>query len=564
MKNSKKSFWALAIVISILIIGAFIRFVNLTCLPPGIYPDEAMNTTDGLLTAEAGGWKWFYENNQGREGLYINILGYLLHWFGPSLWIVRFFPALMGALTLPAVYWLGVRLIGTFGGLIALSLTAFSYWHLNFSRIGFRALLMTFLLTWTFAFLIEGFFRLISKERKTFPYLFFIVSGLLLGLSLHTYIAVRIVPAVIIVLWVASLIFFWKFRGSILKGGLVFAFFACLSAAPMLWDFYKSPYHFTGRTSNVSVMQSPQMLKDLTKSISLTLASFLFYGDQNWRHNYPYLPLTLPFWGIILLWGVLQGVYYFLKNAFLKIFSSKGKESYLWAYFSWIFLIAWWLFFLLPSVMTNEGLPHALRSIGSLVPTYLLIGYMVERLSKTEFIRKIFIVLTILTAIINVSAYFFLWGKSPSAYSAFEYRLSAIGIYLRDNVPKEPQINFYVVTNQDSFRTDANLPVAMEPIRFFTWEIKDRVDFVLPERVKEKKISIPAKIIITQDNEAVRNEITQKFPQAKENKVKLGWRDTQKVESQEIYFGSSEKECFMKPVKGVEAEFIIYTVSQLP
>jgi len=123
MKNIKTKKWQvfeIAVVIMIFALGAYVRFTGLTCLPPGLYPDEAMNLSDGLKTAETGEWKLFYENNNGREGLYINIIGYLLHWFGPNLWIVRFLPALIGALTLPAIYWLGLRVSGRFGGIMAL------------------------------------------------------------------------------------------------------------------------------------------------------------------------------------------------------------------------------------------------------------------------------------------------------------------------------------------------------------------------------------------------------------------------------------------------------------
>ena len=341
MKN-KKAFWVeFAVVAVILLLGAYVRMTHLTCLPGGIYPDEAMNTTDGLRAAEAGTWPLFYENNNGREGLYISILGYLLHWFGNSLWVVRFLPALVGTLTLPAVNWIGRRASGKFGGIMALGLIAFSYWHLNFSRVGFRALLMVFMLSWAFAFLTEGFWRLVNSKKK--PCWLFAVSGLFFGLSLHTYIAVRIAPAAVAVFFIMMLLFYWDRWKEILKYALITVAFTLIAAAPILYDFIHNPFHFTGRTGNVSLLGTPNFLPLLFKNIGLTLASFLAYGDQNWRHNYPYLPLVLPVWGVVTLLGVGWGIGVFFKEIGKKIAGKAMKDrKRTWEIVVWITLIAWW------------------------------------------------------------------------------------------------------------------------------------------------------------------------------------------------------------------------------
>jgi len=560
--KSPRFFIEFAIVAAIIVLGAYVRMANLTCLPAGIYPDEAMNTTDGLATAEAGGWTLFYENNQGREGLYINILGYLLYWFGPSLWIVRFLPALIGTLTLPAVYWLGRRMCGQFGSLMALGLTAFSYWHINFSRIGFRALLMVFMLAWAFAFLGEGLWRAVYRGQKQTKslrhfvptWIFFAAGGLLLGLSLHTYIAVRIAPAVVAVLFAVTLTFFTDKWKKILLFGIITVLFAALTAAPMLYDFVANPTHFTGRTNNVSVLKSPRMFQDLGKSISLTLASFVAYGDQNWRHNYPYLPLVLPLWGIILFAGVVWGIIVFFKELAKKIVR-KGHRNRdeNWEITVWIFLIAWWGFLLVPSILTNEGLPHALRSIGAIPPTFLLIGFLVNkwvaRTRHARFLRAVFVVLMIISGGLSVYAYFFLWGKNPVAYAAFEYRLSGMGIYLREEIPQEPDTNFYVVTNQDSFLTSADLPVIAEPVRFFTWQYRDRVKFVMPADFDAMQIKLPAKIFLMQDDENVIQSVKSIYPQARFEKIKVGGTGSN-LDFNTKLFAPEGKECFL--TSGIE------------
>lgn len=550
----KKSFWIeIAIVTVILILGAYVRFACLTCLPAGIYPDEAMNTTDGLATAEAGEWELFYENNNGREGLYINILGYLLYWFGNSLWIVRFLPALIGTLTLPAIYWLGRRVSGQYGAIMALGLTAFSYWHLNFSRVGFRALLMVFMLAWAFAFLVEGFWHLYKEKEKS--WIFFAISGLFFGLSLHTYIAVRIAPAVVAAFFILMLLFFWERWREIIKYAFITIIFTFITAAPLIYDFVLNPIHFTGRTSNVSVLNSPDIVMDLAKSVSLTFASFLAFGDQNWRHNFPWIPIVLPIWGIILFIGVGWGIGAFIKQIGKRIVGKGLKDKKrLWDLVVWVFLIVWWGLMLMPSIMTNEGLPHALRSIGAIPPTFILVGFIINKWSKTFKTKAIFALLMILSGIFSVYAYFFLWGQSHQAFGAFDFRTSGIGIYLRDTMPQDPKTNYYFITNQDSFLTDNKTTVMVEPIRFYTWQYRNRLNYYLPDDFDVNQIKLPAKIFMIQDRGEIIESIMKTYPDGQLKKVKIGGQIDDRS-SDPILFAPGNEECFLNSPVEMDAYF---------
>src|SRR3989344_8345251 len=61
------------LLVIILIIASFLRLHNLTELPPGLYPDEAMNGNNAVEALETGNFKAFYPENFGRVGLFINI-----------------------------------------------------------------------------------------------------------------------------------------------------------------------------------------------------------------------------------------------------------------------------------------------------------------------------------------------------------------------------------------------------------------------------------------------------------------------------------------------------------
>jgi len=318
-----------------------------------------------------------------------------------------------------------------------------------------------------------------------------------------------------------------------------------IAAAPILYDFIHNPFHFTGRTGNVSLLGTPNFLPLLFKNIGLTLASFLAYGDQNWRHNYPYLPLVLPVWGVVTLLGVGWGIGVFFKEIGKKIAGKAMKDrKRTWEIVVWITLIAWWGFLLLPSIMTNEGLPHALRSIGAIPPTFLLAGLIIGKWAKTPKSQAIWAGLMVISGIFSVYAYFFLWGQNSNAYGAFDFRTSGIGIYLRDTLPQDPQTNYYFITNQDSFLTDNGTPVMVEPVRFFTWQYRDRLPMIMPDNFDVNQIKLPAKVFMQLDNADIISDIQSKYPNAVLKKVKVGG-ETDDRNSNPILFAPGNEECFL-------------------
>ena len=64
--------------------------------------------------------------------------------------------AVAGVLTVPGLYLLVGALFGDEAGLLSAFLLATSFWHINFSRIGLRAILAPLFLTWAIYLLIKA------------------------------------------------------------------------------------------------------------------------------------------------------------------------------------------------------------------------------------------------------------------------------------------------------------------------------------------------------------------------------------------------------------------------
>src|SRR3990167_4438131 len=132
--NTRKTFLFLLLV---LIIAGFLRLYHITTVPPGLYPDEAMNGNNALQAFSVGdfsaqgarlpdgqgpvsGWKVFYPENNGREGLFINIQALFLKFFGVNEpWVLRLPSAIFGILTVLGIYFLSREMFSVRVGLLS-------------------------------------------------------------------------------------------------------------------------------------------------------------------------------------------------------------------------------------------------------------------------------------------------------------------------------------------------------------------------------------------------------------------------------------------------------------
>lgn len=466
----------------ILIIAAFLRLYNLTPIvggiPAGLYPDEAIDGNNALEALSKlpslDGFKVFYPENNGREGLFMNIqavfLKFLMPFYGnnPEPWMLRIVSALFGILSVLGVYFLAKELFGDKIALLSSFFLAVSFWHINFSRISFRAIMAPFFMVWALYFLLKG----LNSEKYKFAS---IVGGIFLGLGFHSYIAFRAMPLLIIIVW----IFYWiknkdkEFRKKIIISAILFTISALIIFAPLGIYFLKNPADFFGRTAELSITHSATPLRDLGMNIIKTAAMFNFVGDFNWRHNYAGRPEL--FWpvGVMFIAGILSGFYSLFKKKF-----------------PFIILFGWLVVASLPVVVSNEGIPHALRSILLIPAVFIFAGF--GGVWLYEFIKNNIIYNSVLkTKIFEVFAFFLLsllffeayntyfikWGQNPNVQGAFNADYVTIGRQL-NSLPKETPK--YVVVEATGVMV-RGIPMPAQTVMYIT-------DTFLPEKQKEENI----------------------------------------------------------------------------
>jgi 4-amino-4-deoxy-L-arabinose transferase-like glycosyltransferase len=402
-----------------------------------------------------GGYKVFYPENNGREGLFINIQAQFLKLFlslnenQPEPWMLRFPSALFGTLTVLGIFFLGKELFSVQAGILSSFFLATSFWHVMFSRIGFRAIMAPLLLVWGAYFFLKAIRTASTNTNRV--YLYAVSAGVIYGLGFYTYIAYRITP-ILFLLFIP----FFRHEKNFWQLTAVFLGATILVALPIGLYYLANPADFLGRTSQVSVFSSPTPIKDLSLNIVKTLGMFNFQSDFNWRHNDAGKPQLFWLVGIFFIVGIVKMIQ--------RIIKSPREEK-----FPSLFLFSGAILTAMPVVISNEGIPHALRAILMIPSVFLFAGIGASEIYDR--LRKNFWSTTILPASIALllvaeayGSYFVRWGGSPHVPGAFSADYVQLG-YELNALPRD--IPKYVVVRGGGVLVN-EIPMPSQTVMYIT------------------------------------------------------------------------------------------------
>jgi hypothetical protein len=394
----------------VLVVGFWLRLVDLEQYPPGISADEAATVLDAFDLSQSGSYPLYedfgrQEDNPRPEPLYQLLLGFTNTFFGSSIWAYRYVAVLTGLLTLATLYWAVRPLLRSIwpsisitwlhlAALIAVLALAVTISHITLSRTVYRAILQPPLMLLLVGFL----FRAIPRNRLR-DYLW---SSVCLAAAMYTYTAALALPAVL-----ALVSFYLLLRHRTLHALRPFSIsivFLALLLLPVGWRYLDRPSAVFGRVTD---MQSSTV--DWGERLRASVEVLFVQGDGNRQYNVDSVPVLPAFpFNILFVLGLL-----------LLVWKWRSLPSWMLA----LLLVL----SLLPALASTEP-RHGLRIIGLFAVTPLIIA--IGTAALLHFLpahhRWLPVSITVLGLLILVShsnlshtTYFQFWDK-PSAIQVFD------------------------------------------------------------------------------------------------------------------------------------------------
>ncbi len=311
-----KNFKISSLCLPAILIGALLlRVLFLGTIPNGFFTDEASNAYDAYsilhtLRDQYGEFlPWYFKSaNDYREGLYMYLMVPFIKVFGLNPFGARITSAVIGTLTVLIVYHLAKEIFNERIGLLSALFLAILPWHIHFSRVTFRAILVPCLFCLALLFFVK------SLKRPQW----LILSSFLFSINIYTYNSARVfVPLFLLGLAIIYWEHLWKNRYYTLLAFL--AFFVIF--IPQI--FYQLSPEGMARANTVGIQTD--FNKILSDYFSYFNPKFLFFeGDPIPRHKIDKMAGLYEFQIPLLLIGFLGLM--------------REKNYYKWILFLWLVL----------------------------------------------------------------------------------------------------------------------------------------------------------------------------------------------------------------------------------
>ncbi|MDX1688841.1 MAG: glycosyltransferase family 39 protein, partial [Candidatus Promineifilaceae bacterium] len=174
-------------------LGILFRLYRLSSVPAEMTSDHAEKLLD-VYDVLSGRRPIFFPRNTGREMIQFYLTAALIRFTPLTIGhlALKVGTALFGIVTVPLTFLLGKELYGRKVGLLAAFFLAVSHWHVAITRVGLR-------FPFTAAFAVPALYLLVRALKRNGRN-DWLAAGLILGIGLHTYTAMRIVPLLLLLL----------------------------------------------------------------------------------------------------------------------------------------------------------------------------------------------------------------------------------------------------------------------------------------------------------------------------------------------------------------------------
>ncbi len=345
--------------VALLLLAAAFRLIALGTVPPGLHHDEviigqvAKDILNGRLAI-------YFPEGYGHEPLYHYIAAGLFAIGGANEFTLRLTTALLGLLTVAAVYRLARALFGPGVALMTMAWMAVSLWPVFYSRVGLRNLTLPLMISLT------AWMLWLNVKRQTPNVKRWAAAGMVFGLTFYTYQGSRVFPLVFLI-WVAYLaichraVFVRNWRGLVL-----FSIVAALVAAPLAYYLTIVNPQAEARVGNLMGPLQALLAGDPTQVLQLATATagmFTIKGDEVWLYNVSGRPVfPEPVGGTLFYLGLLMTLW-------------RWREP------KYALLLLWLPISLTPAAVTWPA-PNLVRALGALPVVFMFPSIAIQSLAN--------------------------------------------------------------------------------------------------------------------------------------------------------------------------------------
>lgn len=297
--------WPVVALILIMLLAVFFRVYRLDATPAEMTSDHAEKLLD-VNDVLNGMRPIFFPRNTGREAMQFYLTAFLIRVCGIpfGFMALKVGTAIVGILAVLVTFFLARLLFNEKVGLLASLFMATSKWHVSMSRIGLRH---PFGPLWT-ALPMLFVFRAMRYNRRND----FLLAGFFLGAGLHTYIPIRVVPLLIVIVLTIHLLIHrrvWAAGiGKYVQNSILLVIMCALVFLPLGRYMLEEPKMFWSRVLTRSTDaeraipgQGGKIFLDNVKNGFL---AFNVKGDVVWLAQVPGKPLLEVVAGALFVLGL--------------------------------------------------------------------------------------------------------------------------------------------------------------------------------------------------------------------------------------------------------------------
>lgn len=427
--------------LAVLLTSFALRFFSLSSIPFGFHRDELINAYVGHFILQNGKdlygnpWPLFYFDKFGDYPpiLPMYLMGASTFLFGVNEFATRFFPALLGALTVIPVYFLSLLLYKKkYIALLSSFFLAILPWHIVLSRMSGEGIVAVAFFTTGLAFLLRAVF--LGKTRELYVAFPFLLLTYFLYPSFRILTPISVFPLI--------------FLRSKMRKPLILLVILLLAVTILIssTDWGKARFKQTSILTSSEVSNTIQYLTvDEGSNNALTARVFhnkpVGYSREFLRQYFNYLSPNFlfmnggtPFEYIVPDVGLLYIVFFVLLiGFFLPVEIPISKKAYY--YFLYLMLIS-----PIPAALTIDFTPHVHRALIMVIPIVLLAPIGLLKIIKIMRHRNI--VLIILSAVLLVEFVYF-------THEYFNHISSYKSLFKNDQYREVAQ---YVIKNRKAYK----------------------------------------------------------------------------------------------------------------